>query len=197
MNMNMTDDQLITLSRKGDHEAFRELIRKYESRVAATVISMLGHGPDAEDVGQEVFIRFYNSLSSFRGDSSVATYLTRIAMNLSLNMLKSRKRRALRFWEKSVEEHKDLADESITEYNGDRELIHNAVQSLEPAFRSVIVLRLMEGYSTRETADILNIPEGTVLSRLARAQKKLKDLLSPYFGENYERVHTRPAASVV
>lgn len=195
--MNMTDDQLIALSREGDHEAFKALIRKYESRVAATVIGMLGHGPDAEDVGQEVFIRFYNSLSSFRGDSSVATYLTRIAMNLSLNMLKSRKRRTLRFWEKPVEEHKDLADDTVTEYNGEKELIRKAVQSLDPIFRSVIVLRLMEGYSTRETAEILKIPEGTVLSRLARAQKKLKEILLPYFGENHERVLPRPAPSVV
>ena len=62
-------------------------------------------------------------------------------------------------------------------------LIQRAIQKLDPKFRSVIVLRLMDGYSTTETAEILKIPTGTVLSRLARAQKKLKELLSPYIGD--------------
>jgi len=69
--------------------------------VAATVIGMLGHCPEAEDIGQETFIRFYKSLDKFRGDASVGTYLTRIAINLSLNEIKRRRRQRKFFFSKS------------------------------------------------------------------------------------------------
>jgi RNA polymerase sigma-70 factor (ECF subfamily) len=67
-----------------------------------------------------------------------------------------------------------------------RQLIQQALQALQPAFRAVVVLRLIEGYSTRETADLLNLPLGTVLSRLARAQRKMRDWLLPYIDDEYK-----------
>jgi RNA polymerase sigma-70 factor (ECF subfamily) len=155
--------------------------------VAATIIGMLGRCPEAEDVGQETFIRFYQSLEKFRGDSSVGTYLTRIAINLSLNELKRRRRKHLLFEAKSSDEEFDIPDmEMPNAYDDEKEIVQRAIKKLEPKFRSVLVLRLMDGYSTRETAEILNLPTGTVLSRLTRAQKKLKKLLAPYFGERNE-----------
>ena len=78
-----SEDKLLERARQGDERAFRQLVERYEGLVAATVIGMLGPGPDAEDVGQETFIRFNRALKSFRGDSSVGTYLTRIAINQS------------------------------------------------------------------------------------------------------------------
>ncbi|MCU0646279.1 MAG: sigma-70 family RNA polymerase sigma factor [bacterium] len=180
----MTDDQLIQASREGDEQAFKELIRRYESRVASTVIGMLGNCTEAEDVGQETFIRFYNNLKNFRGDASVGTYLTRIAINLSLNELKRRKRKSLIFFRKLSDDDFDIPDEnSNTGFDDNKELVQQAIQKLEPKFRSVLVLRLMDGYSTAETAEILKLPIGTVLSRLARAQEKLKHILSPYLGD--------------
>jgi len=179
----LTDEQLIHASRQGDEQAFKELIKRHEPRVASTVIGMLGNCPEAEDVGQETFIRFYNSLKSFRGDASVGTYLTRIAINLSLNEFKRRKRRSLLFLHKQDEAIFDIPDEnSETQFDENKEMVQHAIQKLEPKFRSVIVLRLIDGYSTAETAKILKLPIGTVLSRLARAQKKLKEILSPYLG---------------
>ncbi|MFH1943551.1 MAG: sigma-70 family RNA polymerase sigma factor [bacterium] len=179
----MTDEQLIAAFRGGDDSAFEKLIKRHESRVAATVIGMLGNCPEAEDVGQEVFIRFYRGIDKFRGESSVGTYLTRIAINLSLNELKKRKRRSMLFSQKSNGNPSDIpAEGADNPYDADKEIIRRVVQTLHPDFRSVIVLRLMDGYSTKETAEILGIPEGTVLSRLARAQMKLKKILSPYFG---------------
>lgn len=155
--------------------------------MAATVIGMLGRCPEAEDVGQETFIRFYQSLEKFRGDSSVGTYLTRIAINLSLNELKRRRRKQMLFEAKSSVEEFDIPDtETPNAYDDEKEIVQRAIEKLEPKFRSVIVLRLMDGYSTKETAEILNLPTGTVLSRLTRAQKKLKHILSPYFGERDE-----------
>lgn len=194
----MTDAQLIHAARSGDDDAFKELIHRYEPRVAAAVIGMLGPGPEAEDTGQEVFIRFYKAMHRFRGDSSLATYLTRIAINLSLNALKRRKRKRLLFRDNPPEDHPGLRAPEPGDLDApDREIVQKALRLLNPPFRSVIVLRLMEGYSTRQTAEILNIPEGTVLSRLARAQKKLKDILTPYFGASYGQEKSRTAAQVV
>lgn len=180
----MTDQQLLEQARAGDNKAFEQLVKRYESQVAATVIGMLGKCDAADDVGQEVFIRFYKGLDKFRGEASLGTYLTRIAMNLSLNELKRRNRRQL-FFKKPEGELTDAAispDDSIMRHET-QELVQNAIQKLEPGFRAVIVLRLIEGYSTGETAEILKIPRGTVLSRLARAQKKLREILTPFIKE--------------
>lgn len=180
----MTDEQLIQLSLEGNEAAFKQLIQRYQSRVASTVIGMLGNCPEAEDVGQETFIRFYNNLKNFRGDASVGTYLTRIAINLSLNELKRRQRKSLIFFRKMSDDDFEIADEgNDIEFDDKQELVQQAIQKLDPKFRSVVVLRLMDGYSTTETAEILNLPIGTVLSRLARGQQKLKETMSPYLGD--------------
>src|SRR5436305_3723705 len=92
-----TDAELIARARAGDDRAFATLVDRYEGAVATTVIGMLGPGDDADDVGQETFIRFHRALGSFRGESSLKTYLVHIAMNLSLNALKRRRRSVLRF----------------------------------------------------------------------------------------------------
>ena len=145
---------------------------------------MLGKCQEAEDIGQETFIRFYRNLDKFRGESKLGTYLTRIAINLSLNELKSRKRKRWLFPAMDEDEESKLGynDESF-EKNEKREIIQKALKKLKPEFRSVIILRLISGYSVEETAKILNIPAGTVFSRLARAQKKLGDILKPYYKE--------------
>jgi RNA polymerase sigma-70 factor (ECF subfamily) len=179
-----TDEHLVAEARDGDNDAFKELVRRHESRVAATVIGMLGNCPEADDVGQETFIRFYRALGSFRGDSSVGTYLTRIAINLSLNELKRRKRLFSVFSRPKDEEVPDLPDPKSSGLSyEDKKVINWALQKLKPEFRAVLVLRLIDGYSTEETAAIMKVPLGTVLSRLARAQKKMKEILTPYFGD--------------
>ena len=180
----VTDTELLHQAREGDTNAFEELVQRYESQVAATVIGMLGKCPEADDVGQEVFIRFYRALDDFRQSSRLGTYLTRIAMNLSLNELKRRRRRQM-FFKKPPDDMNGIAinpDNSITK-NERKNLVQYAIQKLEPPFRAVIVLRLIEGYSTAETARILNIPTGTVLSRLSRAQKRLREFLTPFILE--------------
>lgn len=175
----MRDEDLVAAARRGDHDAFRELVQRYQSIVARTVIAMLGNCEEAEDVGQETFVRFYESLDRFRGEASLKTYLTRIAMNLSLNAIKRGKIKRRIFATKSLDEYNQIPNPA-EQSRLDTELIHKAIQKLEPKFRSVLVLRLIDGYSTRETAEILGIPLGTVLSRLARAQQKLRQLLEPY-----------------
>lgn len=179
----MTEEKLLIAAREGDDRAFKELVVRFEPIVARTVIGMLGDCPEAEDVGQETFIRFYKALPRFRGESSVKTYLTRIAMNLSLNELKRRKRTLLRFTKKPVEEYHNLADRRQERgLDVDKERVWMAIEELEAKFRSVVVLRLIDGYSTEETARILKIPLGTVLSRLSRGQRRLRELLEPHIG---------------
>jgi RNA polymerase sigma-70 factor (ECF subfamily) len=178
----LTDERIIADVLAGETSAFREIVERHKSKVAAVVHGMLGPGPEAEDVGQEVFIRFYESLARFRGESGIGTYLTRIAINLSLNEIKRRKRRFGLFLSGSVE-MKEIPDPSAENPpNSQDEMVRSAIQRLKPEFRSVIVLRHIEGYSTEETAEILNIPVGTVLSRQARAKGQLKKLLSMRLG---------------
>ncbi|MEM7656920.1 MAG: RNA polymerase sigma factor [Bacteroidota bacterium] len=175
-----SDLELIQRSQSGDQESFRQLVERYEGQVAATVIGMLGYGTEAEDVGQEVFIRFFRSLANFRGDSALGTYLTRIAINLSLNALKKRKRQQWfsLFSSKEDGPEMQLPDHGLTQdQKNTQALVQTALQQVEPQFRTVLVLRLLEGYSTKETAKLLELPQGTVLSRLSRGQKKLKQVL--------------------
>ncbi len=179
----MTDEALVDAARNGCEGSFRELVERYEGCVASVAIRMLGNTPDAEDVGQETFIRFYRSLRRFRGQASVGTYLTRIAINLSLNEIRKRRRRSVFVsFNPAGGEHDapelDYADpRASAEYDDTADRIQRALNQLKPEFRSVIVLRLLEGYSTKETADMLGLPVGTVLSRLKRSQEKLKRIL--------------------
>jgi RNA polymerase sigma-70 factor (ECF subfamily) len=137
---------------------------------------MIHDSDETQDVVQDVFIRFYQALGQFRGEAQVKTYLTRIAINLSLNVLKYRRRKRLLLL--PLNALRDSALRFDTEQVQDsNEEVFQALQRLSPEFRSVVVLRLWEGYSTEETAKILGLPVGTVLTRLWRAQKKLQRYL--------------------
>lgn len=180
----MTDQELVAAARDGDDDAFKELVVRYEPVVAATIIGMLGDCPEAEDAGQETFISFYRGLKDFRGESTVKTYLTRIAMNHAINEIRRKKRKNKVFSSAPLDESRDIPDPRSKRPEGpDIELIQGAIARLDEEFRSVIVLRLIDGYSTSETAEILGIPVGTVLSRLSRAQQKLRRMLKPLYGE--------------
>ena len=184
------DRALVDRAQRGDEQAFRTLVERYEGAVAATVIGMLGPGADADDVGQEVFVRFYRSLARFRGEAAVKTYLTRIAINQSLNALKRRRRLLDRFVsrDRSADEA-PLAEPTVS---GERAIsssdrtsaVHAAIRSLGPEHRAIVVLRMIEGHSTRETAELLGVPQGTVMSRLSRALKALEPMLRPWAPES-------------
>lgn len=173
-----SDTELIAQARKGNDLAFRQLVQRHEQQLRATVVGMLGQVPEADDVAQEVFVRFYKSLDNFRGEAQLNTYLSRIAINLSLNELKRKQRRnkRLTFFQKNEKVYQ-IEDLSADPKRQDtKELVQKALQLLEPDFRSIVVLRMIDGYSVKETAEILNVPLGTVASRLARAQNKLKGI---------------------
>jgi len=175
-----SDQSLLDRARNGDQNAFRELVERHQSAVARTVTGMLGTDPEVDDVVQEVFIRFYKTLGRFRGDATCKTYLTRIAINGSLDALRRKKRWNARFISR---DHTVLPEPKITDKQSERfdqaRLIHSAMDILKPHHRAVIVLRLIDGYTTSEAAQILGVAEGTILSRLNRATKCLRDILSP------------------
>jgi len=170
------DMLLVKQALSGNRKSFEQIVKKYQSSVARTTISMLGQSADAEDVGQETFIRFYRSMDQYKGEAALGTYLTRIAINLSLNALKKREKRRWLSLDGKIENSTAVDDQHVEKDN--KELIEMALKQLEPDFRSVVVIRLIQGYSTKETAEILDIPQGTVLSRLSRAQLKLKEMFN-------------------
>jgi RNA polymerase sigma-70 factor, ECF subfamily len=173
------ENELIKASINGDKLAFSEIVDRYRRLVARTVKGMLGDSVFAEDIGQEVFIKLYYSLPEFRGEAKLSTYIQKIAINLTLNEIKRRKRFFSMFSQKGNSEmHEfEVADADNQERRDATEIVNRALMSLEPKFRIVVTMRMLQGYSTKETAEILNLPLGTVLSRLSRAQEQLKGVI--------------------
>jgi len=180
----LTEEKLVRDAINGCNNSFREIVVRYESLVASTVINMVGRGQEAEDIGQETFIRFYKNMKNFRGDAKLGTYLTRIAINLSLNELKRRKKRRFLFKEHSPE-FENIPDHSPGyKQTEQQQLVIDALQKIDEDSRKVIVLRLIDGFSIKETAQILEMTESAVMSRLFRAQQRLKKVLPCSMGES-------------
>ena len=179
------DAALVDRARDGDDDAFRRLVERHQAAVARTVFGMLGSRDDADDVGQETFVRFHQALASFRGESSVRTYLVRIAMSTALNALRSARRRELRFVsdDSAIDRAVDPVAEIVATDDSTAHRTRVALDALSPEHRAVVVLRLLDERSTKETAEILQIPEGTVLSRLSRAVQQLRVTLGPVWEE--------------
>jgi RNA polymerase sigma-70 factor (ECF subfamily) len=174
-----SDEFLVNASRQGNHEAFEVLVNRYKRMVARTVKGMLGDSVFSEDIGQEVFIKLYYSLSGYRGDAKLSTYIQKIAVNLTLNEIKRRKRFFSLFTHKADNElyEYEIAGEDVESKYDAKTTVENALETLEPKFRTVVIMRMLQGYSTKETAEILKLPVGTVLSRLSRAQDQLRKYL--------------------
>ncbi len=175
VHKSISDNELIERITSGEEDLFEEIINRYQGAVATTTMNMLCDAEDSAEVGQQVFIQVYRSLARFRKQSSLKTYITRIAINHCINFLKRRKNFFGRSYELNKARNVRIKSEANQfEY---KELLNQAFQNLDDKHRSVIVLRMIQGYSTIETAEILDVPKGTVLSRLARGMDKLKIIL--------------------
>ena len=171
---------LIERIKRGDREAFRQFVQLHEKSIANIVIGMLGNTMEAEEIAQDAFLKFFYNIQDFREESSAKTYLTRIAINLSLNELKRRKRQKERFiYKEDLRSFSGITEEDPNSFDL-RDLLEEELQKLEKGQRAVFILRVMEGYSTKETSDILHIPQGTVLSRLHRAIELLRVQLKEF-----------------
>jgi RNA polymerase sigma-70 factor (ECF subfamily) len=173
------ENQLLKAALDGNKKAFGEIVTRYQKMVARTVKGMLGDSVFAEDIGQEVFIKLYYSLSEFRGEAKLSTYIQKIAVNLTLNEIKRRKRFFSMFSQKGNNEmyEFEIADHDTEERKEASEIVNKALMAMDPKFRIIVTMRMLQGYSTKETAEILNLPLGTVLSRLSRAQEQLRNIL--------------------
>jgi RNA polymerase sigma-70 factor (ECF subfamily) len=181
---------LVQRATAGDLDAFDELIRRYQVRIYTTVYNMTGNHEDANDLVQEAFIRAYNALGSFKGDSSFYTWVYRIAVNKTLNFLKSRKTRSamsLNDLDLNAENHPDLVafisdktprrDADLSEL---QEKLNEALLKLSDTHRMVVVLHDVQGVSHEEIARIMDCNIGTVRSRLFYARQQLQSLLASY-----------------
>lgn len=167
---------------QGDVNAFEKLVTEYEKAVYAIAQRMTGNPEDAADMTQETFIKAYNSLGSFRGDSKFSVWLYRIANNVCLDFLRSRSRKptvSLSVEDDEGEESQlDVADESqspelLLERGLTRDAVRRGLDTLPPDYKQILLLREIQGLSYEEIASALGIDLGTVKSRIFRARKKL------------------------
>jgi len=185
--MRPDEKRLIERCVRGDNEAFNELIRRFEKQVYNLAYRLTGNHDDAEDVASEAFVRAYNAIRRFRGASALSTWLYRIVTNVYLD---ERKRRAARP-QSSLEEYLDVPDgqvkrqiedsspgpEEMAEQAERHSILQTAIDSLPDFQKTMIVLYHVQELPYEEIAQILNMPVGTVKSRLNRARRALRDKL--------------------
>jgi RNA polymerase sigma-70 factor (ECF subfamily) len=178
------DDDLVLVeaARQGETEAFGHLVRKYQGRLHATVARLTGTSSDAADILQDAFVRAYQKLDQFHGDSSFYTWMYRIAVNLAMTHKRSQKTMRNRFFTRGATpppEPISLDDPSLPIERAERERqVQAALNALDPLHRAVVVLKDLDGCRYEEIADALGIPIGTVRSRLHRARHALRDRLA-------------------
>lgn len=167
--------QLISRGQAGDHEAFAALFEQYKNLVYRTAYLMLGDASEAEDALQEVFVRVYKSLPGFDArKGAFTTWLHRVTINYCLSHQRKRQPTYLPVEEVLL----SLLDESPTASLAERQVIREAVGDLSEKQRAVVILRYFWDLSYAEIADVLDIPLGTVRSRLDLALKTLRGMLT-------------------
>jgi RNA polymerase sigma-70 factor (ECF subfamily) len=180
------DRNLVTLAKKGDTDAFGQLMLEYQSKIYRLARRMTETDEDAEDVLQEAFIKAYRSLGGFKGKSKFSTWLYRITVNLALMKLRKKKLDQVSLDEPiSTDEgivHREIEDEAMGPLeelieSESMDILDKAVDELPKTYRAVFVLRHVEGLSTEETARIMKISVPAVKSRLHRTRLMLKEKL--------------------
>lgn len=182
----MPETDLIKRCKKGDREAFNELFSQYQSKVINIAYGMLSDCDDANDAAQEVFIRVYKSIDSFKGHSSLSTWIYRITSNVCNDILRKRMRTAPSVSISAVfddDKEMDLPDNSLlpedyAEYNEAHRAVRKAMSELSDEYREIITLYDVHDLSYEKISAVLKCPVGTVKSRLNRARTALKKKLS-------------------
>jgi RNA polymerase sigma-70 factor (ECF subfamily) len=196
-----SDEHLMSQAAAGDFVAFQELIARFQSRVFGVAVRIVGQRQDAEDVTQQTFLSLIEHVESFRGESSVATWILRIAANHALKVLRKRRGLPTVAWAESTDEdsysslpHPEFiarwsaSPETLVQQAEVREQIESALTTLDEKYRIVFVLRDIEGLSVRETAKALELTEATVKVRLLRARLMMREQLTRAFGDESTRL---------
>jgi RNA polymerase sigma-70 factor (ECF subfamily) len=176
-----------------DKRAFAKVVQQNSDHIYYLALKMLGNPQDAEDVLQETFIKAFNNIESFEGRSKLSTWLYRIAVNESLMLLRKRKKNITRIDEDIKTDKGDLIPKQIVDWcclpekellsTESRAHLQDAIDTLSEANRAAFILRDVQGLSTKETADSLEISESAVKVRLMRARMQLREELSRYFSD--------------
>lgn len=187
------DDLALVLAvRNGDTTAYRGLVERYQTRVFHLVFGMVRNREDARDLTQEAFVKAYRNLHAFRDESRFYTWLYRIAMNVTIDFVRRRAKAPVAGADEDVAVREP--DGAVAEIHHaesprrayERKELHDAilaaVEQLPEDQRQVVLLREIEGLSYKEIAEIVGVPEGTVMSRLFYARKKLQAALAPLVG---------------
>ena len=182
---------LVAQSREGYTAAFGELVRRYEGKIFRLAQHVTQNREDAEDVLQETFMKAYEHLDQFQGNSKFYTWIVRIAVNQALMKLRRRKTDKSVSLDETIDTGEDTMVREIAAWDEDPEqrfsrdelggILDTAVKSLEPPYRSVFVLRDIDELSTEETAEALGLSVPAVKSRLLRARLQLREKLTRYF----------------
>jgi RNA polymerase sigma-70 factor, ECF subfamily len=185
------ESTLVAQAREGEMQAFSELVRRYEGKIFRLAQHVTQNREDAEDVLQETFMKAYEHLDQFQGNSKFYTWIVRIAVNQALMKLRRRKTDRSVSLDESIDTGEDMVvrevaawDESPEQLYSREELgsiLDTAIQSLEPPYRSVFVLRDIDELSTEDTAEALGLSVPAVKSRLLRARLQLREKLTRYF----------------
>src|SRR5579884_1117597 len=192
---------LVQRAKAGDVEAFEELVRRYDRNVFRIAQHITQNREDAEDVVQEAFLKAYGNLTKFQEQSKFYTWLVRIAVNEALMKLRRRKPERTVSLDEDIKTEEDSLPREIADWSPNpeqqytqaelREILSKTIQGLPPGFRTVFVLRDVEGLSTEETAEMLGLSIPAVKSRLLRARLQLRERLAKYFkskrGEDGQR----------
>jgi RNA polymerase sigma-70 factor, ECF subfamily len=183
LGMEQTDAVLVQRTLRGDTEAYNVLVVRYQRQVYSLAYRMLNNAEDAGDIVQDTFIRAYGALSSFRQDASFLTWLYKIASNLCIDLLRSRKAKGALSLEVELEEGREpAADRSTSPEDAAMrgsvsETVQKAVMNLPERYRVVVVMRHLQGMSVEDIAGQLKLPSGTVKTHLFRAREMLRERL--------------------
>lgn len=182
------DIQMVLAVREGDTTAYRGLVEKYQTRVYQLVYGMVRNQEDAKDLTQDAFVKAYDNLHRFRLEASFYTWIYRIASNVAIDFIRKRKRRGTTEFDEQIaargadggmaEQHGQDSPSRTLERKQLYARIMDAMQELPEDQRQVILLRELEGLAYKEIAEVMEVPEGTVMSRLYYARKKLQKLLA-------------------
>ena len=182
-HLQSTDLELVQAARAGDAAAFHALVDRYAHSLFALAVSLSGNVADAEDMVQETFTGAFRGLAGFQGRASVKTWLSRILVRQAARHLRYARRHKATFVSlETAVAQATMAAASSRPRADTRMDVMAAIRSLSPEHQGVIVLRELEGLSYDEMAEVLQIPRGTVESRLFRARRALQEQLKEYFG---------------
>ena len=177
------DETAVVLqAREGDAKAFSELVRRYENKIFRLAMHITQNREDAEDVLQETFLKAYEHLDQFQGNSKFYTWIVRIAVNQALMKLRKRKTDKTVSMDETIDTGEDTVAREIAAWDENPEQRYSREEvNLAPPYRAVFVLRDIEELSTEETAEALDLSVPAVKSRLLRARLQLRDKLTRFF----------------